>query len=195
MARALFLYTDASIKGDFYSPRQRRKKGPATGAWCAWDHQDFSQRPLFSGSAFLGDPLGPQQAEYEALILGLQATNSFLASRRSPALEVIVHVDNKCVAKTMNCTWTAWELRERHERAQAEIAKLGSYVMNTEIELVKSSNAGVKVAHTMTRTGWSTALPKKEWRPSEAFTQPAASYTAGSAVIHSVAESADGLGS
>ena len=165
MTRALFICTDGAVKGDFWRPRTRRLVGPACAGWCGWAGADYMAKPLFSGHEYLGDHLGPQEAEYGALINGLQAARRRLETRPHQVLEVAVQLDNRHVAGRMNDEIAVGELADWHRLAVGEVAAVEALEVSVEITKVGRKHKGVRQAHRRAQQGFSAQLPEKEWRP------------------------------
>lgn len=163
------MFADASVRGDFWAPKRRRQVGRACAGWIAWNSDELEHEPLFAGAAFLGSDLGPQKAEYLALVSGLQDARAWLATRSASALEFIAHTDNRCVAEQMNGHRAVSECAVHFSLAQSGLAEVGSYVASAEVIKVARTHPGLKRAHSLAARAWETVVPPN-LRPQTAFT-------------------------
>jgi ribonuclease HI len=169
MRRALYICSDGSVQGDFYAPSIRRQVGPACGGWCGWVTDDFSQKPIFSGHEFLGDRLGPQEAEYAALVNALQAARRRLSTRNHDALEITCYMDNAHVVQQVNGEIGVSDLTSWYELACGEIDLLRSTGLSVDVIEVDRKHHGVRRAHALARHAFQAQLPEKHWRPQAQF--------------------------
>ncbi|MGA9634298.1 MAG: hypothetical protein WBQ41_03545 [Solirubrobacterales bacterium] len=171
MFTTISLYTDASVKGDFFAPGERRKYGPAMAAWCAWGKADFDLCPLFIGAAYVGN-WGPNGAEYQALIQGLSAMLAWLnAETGRAAIEIAVYCDNTWVVHQLNGHLGVDKLAPHYNHAKQLLRQLRE--TGSVVSVVKANGEpGHKRAHSLSTQAWNTILLDKSWRPQRQYRAP-----------------------
>ena len=168
VAGVLKLYTDASIMGDFISfdrhgNRVRSRVGPAMGAWIGWHDCEASARPTIAGQAFLGEQ-GTQRAEYLAAIHALAAVLAYARLNKAPS-ELLLHLDNTTVVKTLVSEWGANVLarhRDVANRLGTEMLELG---IAPRVRQVSEGHPEHKQAHRMSKNAWNQVFSDASWRP------------------------------
>jgi ribonuclease HI len=175
------VYSDASIKGDWIRrfsssgkrAPQRKREGPAMGAWIGWCDCEPSARPTVAGQAYLGVQ-GTQRAEYLAAIHALGAVLTHVRLNRLQPLELVLCVDNVTVVKTLLTEWATSALRPHWELADRIGRELAAEGISVFINEVSEKHAQHKAAHRMSRSAWDQLFFREEWRPA---THPPAEWS------------------
>ena len=163
------LYTDASVRGRFLAPQHRSRTGPAVGAWAAWNTDDLETAPLFTGVAYLGSGIGPQGAEYRALIHGLGALLAWVSTRTSSFTTLIAYTDNTTLRNQLRRDWRVSQLApEFRHVGQLQRALHATGIVEYGVQLVGRRDPGHKIVHGMTtKQAWSVLLKEAHWRPED----------------------------
>lgn len=124
------MYTDGSVR-----PHNPGPGGFAAAVWLPWDTSDS---PGLMRSGFLGEEVSNNQAEYMALIAGLD----LLLEQEQDLCghhEIRIHSDSMLVINHVNRRWRLRSqlLRPLFEEAQARLAELRERVDRVEVVHVK----------------------------------------------------------
>lgn len=117
--------------------------------------------------AFLGT-LGTQRAEFMALIHGIHAVLAYARTTNEPLDRVVLSVDNKTVALTMNSVWTARELAPYHQAATVAVDQLRATGAEVVIQKVSEKDVHHRKAHRLSKGAWNQVLFDQSWRPKPA---------------------------
>lgn len=168
----LDLFTDASVEGESWvrerdgnSVAVRRSRfGPAMAAWIGWHDRDRSGRPTVAGMAYVREQ-GTQSAEYQAAIHGLRAALSYVDVTLLPPARLVLHVDNRTVAKQLNGEMRVERMKRYHQTAKKIIKQLEQHGVVVVVEKVTESHSNHKKAHRMSRQAWNQVFIDKSWAP------------------------------
>ena len=166
----MYAYSDAAVRGDWCvdsAGRQVRSlEGMAVGAWVGWVGRDTTHRPVVAGTALLSSRAGPQQAEYMALIRGLNESLMYVENREAATMPaaLVVHTDNECVANTLTGVSGVYQLKELRALARELQGRIEHLGVEVHYEYVGRTNSQLKRAHEMSQAAFNQLLTP-EWRP------------------------------
>jgi len=165
------VYSDACVMGAWImefrggeSLTWRKREGPAMGAWIGWLGCEPATRPTIAGQPYLGHQ-GTQTAEYLSVIHALNAVLAFVRlSGRTPE-QVVLHVDNETLEKTLWRDWGTKVLTPHRQLAEKIGHELRDLGVGLAVKLVSVRNVHHKAAHRMSKWAWNQLFYKEQWRP------------------------------
>jgi ribonuclease HI len=147
----LVVCTDACVRGPLHWDRstgtwERYKIGPATAACVGWLRSETSTTPVVKANAHLGR-LGPNKAEFRALILGLEQTREYLIERSTTVTHVLLCSDSAPVLSTLSHRKNAIELAPLREQAREVEGQIVSIGVEVNYEYLPRKNPWHLQAH------------------------------------------------
>lgn len=149
---SLVVYADAKVRGTLYFDHksgrsQRTKVGEATAACVGY----LGLNEVVSATVPLEGKFGPQQAEYEAVILGLANSLVFVAESESPVSHVLVCSDNAITIETLTGDKAAHKLAPFRAKARLLEGWLVHMGVEVHYEYVPRTNPRHKQAHQLSQ--------------------------------------------